>query len=156
MRTKVLAKAGTRRRSAVEGLACTRPGSCSATKGRAAATSNQLKINQGAINAQTSHLQQLQALAKLKRDQVNALKVRAGTVACCSGVSAGGPAGYARIEHGASCRSGVAQAELKIAETQIKDVRPVNGEVDTRNGVFRDKSRVLIRRRVGTLQLMHL
>src|SRR5258705_13696121 len=31
------------------------------------------------INAQTSHLQQLQALAKLKRDQASALKVRAGT-----------------------------------------------------------------------------
>jgi len=105
------------------------------------------------INAQTSHLQQLQALAKLKRDQVNALKVRAGTsgvlqqVSVQVGQQVTPGLNMARVADPASLK-----AELKIAETQIKDVRlgqPV--EVDTRNGVIQGQvSRIDPAAREGT------
>jgi HlyD family secretion protein len=105
------------------------------------------------INAQTSHLQQLQALAKLKKDQVNALKVRAGTsgvlqqVSVQVGQQVTPGLNMARVADPASLK-----AELKIAETQIKDVRlgqPV--EVDTRNGVIQGEvSRIDPAAREGT------
>jgi HlyD family secretion protein len=105
------------------------------------------------INAQTSHLQQLQALAKLKKDQVNALKVRAGTsgvlqqVSVQVGQQVTPGLNMARVADPASLK-----AELKIAETQIKDVRlgqPV--EVDTRNGVIQGQvSRIDPAAREGT------
>ena len=90
------------------------------------------------IKAQGSHIQQLQALAKLKRDQVDALKVRAGTsgvlqiVSVQVGQQVTPGLNMARVADPASLK-----AELKINETQIKDVRigqPV--EVDTRNGII--------------------
>jgi HlyD family secretion protein len=90
------------------------------------------------INAQESRIQQLRALAKLKKDQVDALKVRAGTngvlqvVAVQEGQQVAPGVNIARVADPASLK-----AELKIAETQIKDVRvgqPV--AVDTRNGII--------------------
>src|SRR3979411_3132885 len=90
------------------------------------------------INAQQSRLQQLRALAKLKKDQVDALKVRSGTngvlqvVAVQEGQQVAPGVNIARVADPASLK-----AELKIAETQIKDVRvgqPV--AVDTRNGII--------------------
>lgn len=90
------------------------------------------------INAQESRIQQLRTLAKLKKDQVDALKVRAGTngvlqvVAVQEGQQVAPGVNIARVADPASLK-----AELKIAETQIKDVRvgqPV--AVDTRNGII--------------------
>jgi HlyD family secretion protein len=96
------------------------------------------KSKQAQLNAQQSRVAQLQALAKLKQEQVNALKVRAGTsgvlqqVSVQVGQQVTPGLNIARVADPASLK-----AELKIAETQIKDVRlgqPV--AVDTRNGII--------------------
>src|SRR5882672_253197 len=82
------------------------------------------KAAKAQINAQDSRIQQLRALAKLKKDQVDALKVRAGTngvlqvVAVQEGQQLAPGVNIARVADPASLK-----AELKIAETQIKDVR---------------------------------
>lgn len=90
------------------------------------------------INAQESRIQQLRALARLKRDQATGLKVRAGTsgvlqeVSVQVGQQVTPGFNIARVADPASLK-----AELKITETQIKDVRlgqPV--AVDTRNGII--------------------
>lgn len=90
------------------------------------------------INAQDSRIQQLRALARLKRDQATGLKVRAGTsgvlqeVSVQVGQQVTPGFNIARVADPASLK-----AELKIAETQIKDVKlgqPV--AVDTRNGII--------------------
>jgi len=90
------------------------------------------------INAQESRISQLRALAVLKRDQATALKVRAGTsgvlqeVAVQVGQQLTPGTNIARVADPESLK-----AELKIAETQIKDVKlgqPV--KVDTRNGII--------------------
>src|SRR2546430_6638154 len=111
------------------------------------------KSTKAQINAQESRVQQLQALAKLKRDQVDALKVRAGTNAVLQQISVQVgqqmTPGFniARVADPASLK-----AELKIAETQIKDVKigqPV--AVDTRNGVIQGRvSRIDPAAREGT------
>jgi HlyD family secretion protein len=105
------------------------------------------------LNAQQSRLAQLRALAKLRREQVDALKVRAGTggvlqiVSVQVGQQVTPGLNMARVADPASLK-----AELKIAETQIKDVKigqPV--EVDTRNGVIQGKvSRIDPAAREGT------
>jgi HlyD family secretion protein len=105
------------------------------------------------IKAQESRIQQLRALAKLKKDQVDALKVRAGTngvlqvVAVQEGQQVAPGVNIARVADPASLK-----AELKIAETQIKDVRigqPV--AVDTRNGIIQGQvSRIDPAAREGT------
>jgi HlyD family secretion protein len=105
------------------------------------------------INAQQSRIQQLRALAKLKRDQVDALKVRAGTngvlqqVSVQVGQQVTPGLNMARVADPASLK-----AELKVAETQVKDIRlgqPV--EVDTRNGVIQGRvSRIDPAAREGT------
>lgn len=105
------------------------------------------------INAQEARIQQLRALAKLKKDQVDALKVRAGTngvlqvVAVQEGQQVAPGVNIARVADPASLK-----AELKIAETQIKDVRvgqPV--AVDTRNGIIQGRvSRIDPAAREGT------
>ncbi len=96
------------------------------------------KSTKAQLNAQGSRLQQLRVLAKLKREQVDALKVRAGTggvlqqVTVQVGQQVTPGLNIARVADPASLK-----AELKIAETQIKDVKigqPV--AVDTRNGVI--------------------
>ena len=111
------------------------------------------KATKAQINAQDARIQQLRALAKLKKDQVDALKVRAGTngvlqvVAVQEGQQVAPGVNIARVADPASLK-----AELKIAETQIKDVRvgqPV--AVDTRNGIIQGQvSRIDPAAREGT------
>jgi HlyD family secretion protein len=111
------------------------------------------KSTKAQINAQEARVQQLRALAKLKKDQVDALKVRAGTsgvlqqVSVQIGQQVTPGFNMARVADPASLK-----AELKIAETQIKDVRigqPV--EVDTRNGIIQGRvSRIDPAAREGT------
>ena len=102
------------------------------------------------LNAQSSRVQQLRALGKLKQDQVDALKVRAGTagvlqeVTVKEGQQVSPGVNIARVADPASLK-----AELRVAETQIKDVRvgqPVL--VDTRNGIIQGQVRASIRRHV--------
>jgi HlyD family secretion protein len=105
------------------------------------------------LNAQRSRMDQLRAFARLKHDQVESLKVRAGsagvlqqvTVQVGQQVTPGFD--IARVADPASLK-----AELKIAETQIKDVKlgqPV--EVDTRNGMIQGRvSRIDPAAREGT------
>ncbi len=96
------------------------------------------KSTKAQMNAQQARVAQLQALSKLKKDQVDALQVRAGTsgvlqqVSVQVGQQVTPGLNIARVADPASLK-----AELKIAETQIKDVRlgqPV--AVDTRNGII--------------------
>jgi HlyD family secretion protein len=111
------------------------------------------KATKAQMNAQAARIQQLRTLAKLKKDQVEALKVRAGTngvlqvVAVQEGQQVTPGVNIARVADPASLK-----AELKIAETQIKDVRvgqPV--AVDTRNGIIQGRvSRIDPAAREGT------
>lgn len=96
------------------------------------------KSTKAQLNAAGSRLQQLRVLAKLKRDQLDALKVRAGTsgvlqqVSVQVGQQVTPGFNIARVADPASLK-----AEFKIPETQIKDVKigqPVS--VDTRNGLI--------------------
>jgi len=96
------------------------------------------KSTNAQLNAQRSRINQLSAFAKLKHDQVESLKVRAGTAGVLQQVTVQVgqqvTPGFdiARVADPASLK-----AELKVAETQIKDVKigqPV--KVDTRNGII--------------------
>jgi HlyD family secretion protein len=112
------------------------------------------KATKAQLNAQSSRVQQLKALGKLKQDQVDALKVRAGTAGVLQQVS---------VQVGQQVTPGFniarvadpnsLKAELKVAETQIKDVR--FGQkvlVDTRNGVIEGQvSRIDPAAREGTV-----
>lgn len=106
-----------------------------------------LSINQESVEAQLAaqkvKVDQLRAEYKLKQDQVNALQVRAGT----EGVLQALPV---PVEEGQKVMAGTAlakiaqprklKAELKIAETQAKDVtfgQPAS--IDTRNGFVKGK-----------------
>ncbi len=105
------------------------------------------------LNAQRSRIEQFRAFAKLKHDQVEGLKVRAGSAGVLQQVSVQVgqqvTPGFdiARVADPASLK-----AELRIAETTIKDVRlgqPV--EVDTRNGIIQGRvSRIDPAAREGT------
>lgn len=105
------------------------------------------------INAADSRIQQLRALAKLKREQSNALKVTAGTngvlqqVSVQVGQQVTPGFNMARVADPASLK-----AELRIAETQIKDVRVGQKvAVDTRNGIIEGRvSRIDPAAREGT------
>src|ERR1044072_2020137 len=111
------------------------------------------KSTKAQLNAQQSRVAQLKALAKLKRDQVEALKVHAGTsgvlqqISVQEGQQVTPGLNIARIADPASLK-----AELKIAETQIKDVRVgQTAKVDTRNGVIEGQvSRIDPAAREGT------
>jgi HlyD family secretion protein len=111
------------------------------------------KSTKAQLNAQQSRVEQLRALAKLKKDQVDALKVRAGTtgvlqqVSVQEGQQVTPGLNIARIADPASLK-----AELKVAETQIKDVREgQKAIVDTRNGVIEGQvSRIDPAAREGT------
>ena len=88
--------------------------------------------------AQQSRIQQLRVLAKLKREQATGLLVRAGTsgvlqeVTVQVGQQVTPGLNMARVADPASLK-----AELKIAETQIKDVKLGQAvAVDTRNGII--------------------
>jgi HlyD family secretion protein len=96
------------------------------------------KSTKAQLNAASSRVQQLRVMAKLRREQVDALKVRAGTAGVLQQVSVQvgqqvtPGLNIARVADPASLK-----AVLRVAETQIKDVRigqPVL--VDTRNGVI--------------------
>ena len=96
---------------------------------------------QAQLAVQESTVQQLRALCALKRSQVEALKVRAGI----HGVLQQVPVEVGqRVAVGANLAR-VAQpqklkAELKIAETQAKDIQiGQKAEIDTRNGIILGK-----------------
>jgi HlyD family secretion protein len=96
------------------------------------------KSNKAQLNASTSRVQQLRALAKLKQDQVDALKVRAGTagvlqeITVKEGQQVTPGLNIARVADPASLK-----AELRVAETTIKDVKIGQSViVDTRNGTI--------------------
>jgi HlyD family secretion protein len=108
------------------------------------------------LNAAASRLQQLRAMAQLRREQAAALKVRAGTsgvlqqVSVQVGQQVTPGLNIARVADPASLK-----AVLRVAETQIKDVRigqPVL--VDTRNGVIQGTvSRIDPAAREGTFEV---
>jgi HlyD family secretion protein len=114
------------------------------------------RATQAQLNATASRLQQLRVLAKLKRDQVDALKVRALTAGVLQQVS---------VQVGQQVTPGLniarvadptsLKAVLRVAETQIKDVRigqPV--VVDTRNGLIQGQvSRIDPAAREGTFEI---
>jgi HlyD family secretion protein len=111
------------------------------------------KSNKAQLNAQQSRVDQLRALAKLKQEQVDALKVRAGTngvlqqVIVQEGQQLTPGVNIARIADPASLK-----AELKVAETQINDVKEGQAAViDTRNGLIQGRvSRIDPAAREGT------
>src|SRR5947207_5035417 len=111
------------------------------------------KSTKAQMNAQESRLLQLRALAKLKKEQVDALKVRAGTngvlqqVSVQVGQQVTPGFNIARVADPASLK-----AELKVPETQIKDVRLGQTViVDTRNDVIEGRvSRIDPAAREGT------
>jgi HlyD family secretion protein len=111
------------------------------------------KATKAQMNSQQARIQQLSALAELRKSQVDALKVRAGTngvlqqVSVQVGQQMTPGFNMARVADPASLK-----AELRIGETQIKDVKigqPV--EVDTRNGIIQARvSRIDPAAREGT------
>jgi len=90
------------------------------------------------LSAQQARISQLLALLKLKREQVQNLRVMAGTSGVLQQMTA---------EEGQQVSPGTnlarvvepqhLKAELKIAETQVKDIHiGQNAQIDTRNGVI--------------------
>ncbi len=114
------------------------------------------KSTRAQLNAAASRLQQLRALATLRRQEVEALKVRAGTggvlqqVLVTEGQQVTPGFNIARVADPTSLK-----AVLRVAETQIKDVRvgqPV--VVDTRNGLIQGTvSRIDPAAREGTFEI---
>ena len=114
------------------------------------------KSTKAQLNAASSRLSQLRAMAQLRRKQVDDLKVRAGTsgvlqqVSVQVGQQVTPGLNIARVADPASLK-----AVLRVAETQIKDVRigqPVL--VDTRNGVIQGTvSRIDPAAREGTFEV---
>ena len=111
------------------------------------------KSTKAQLSAQRSRIEQLRAFAKLKRDQVTNLIVRAGspgvlqeiTVQVGQQVTPGFD--MARVADPTSLK-----AELRIPETQIKDVKiGQRVDVDTRNGMIEGRvSRIDPAAREGT------
>jgi len=90
------------------------------------------------LSAQQARVSQLQAQLKLKHDQVNDLHVRAGTsgvlqqMTATEGQEVSPGTNLARVVEPQNLK-----AELKIAETQVKDVHlGQKAQVDTRNGII--------------------
>ena len=108
------------------------------------------------LNAATSRLSQLRALSALRRQEVDALKVRAGTtgvlqqVLITEGQQVTPGTNIARVADPTSLK-----AVLRVPETQIKDMRvgqPVT--VDTRNGLIQGQvSRIDPAAREGTFEI---
>ena len=97
-----------------------------------------VKSDQAQVASQQARISQLQALLKLKHDQVNTLAVRAGT---------DGVLQERLVEVGQEVTPGTVlarvaeqqhlKAQLKIAETQVKDIAlGQHADIDTRNGVI--------------------
>ena len=120
---------------------------------RLAVTARSIKAQ---LNAANSRLQQLRALSQLRRQEVEALKVRAGTggvlqqVLVQVGQQVTPGFNMARVADPASLK-----AVLRVPETQIKDVRvgqPV--VVDTRNGLIQGQvARIDPAAREGTFEI---
>ena len=114
------------------------------------------KSVQAQLNATTSRLQQQRALAKLKREQVDALKVRAGTggvlqqVSVQVGQQVTPGFNIARVADPASLK-----AVLRVPETQISGMRVgQTAIVDTRNGLINGQvSRIDPAAREGTFEI---
>ena len=114
------------------------------------------KSTKAQMNAATSRLNQLRALATLRRQEVEALKVRAGSggvlqqVSVTEGQQVTPGFNIARVADPASLK-----AVLRVAETQISGVRigqPVI--VDTRNGLIQGTvSRIDPAAREGTFEI---
>jgi HlyD family secretion protein len=114
------------------------------------------KSTKAQLNAATTRLQQLRALAALRRQEVDALKVRAGSggvlqqVLVTEGQQVTPGFNIARVADPASLK-----AVLRVAETQISGVRigqPV--VVDTRNGLIQGTvSRIDPAAREGTFEI---
>lgn len=114
------------------------------------------KSTKAQLNAASSRLQQLRVMAKLRREQVDALKVRAGTsgvlqqVSVQVGQQVTPGLNIARVADPASLK-----AVLRVAETTIKDVRIGQTVlVDTRNGIIQGTvSRIDPAAREGTFEV---
>lgn len=114
------------------------------------------KSTKAQLNAAASRLQQLRVLAKLKRDQVEALKVRSGSggvlqqVSVQVGQQVTPGFNIARVADPASLK-----AVLRVGETQIKDVRIGQTViVDTRSGLIQGQvSRIDPAAREGTVEI---
>src|SRR5215211_4718322 len=114
------------------------------------------KSTKAQLNAAHSRLDQLRALAALRRQEVEALKVRAGTtgvlqqVLITEGQQVTPGTNIARVADPTSLK-----AVLRVPETQIKDMRvgqPVT--VDTRNGLIQGQvSRIDPAAREGTFEI---
>ena len=114
------------------------------------------KSTKAQLNAATSRLEQLRALSALRRQEVDALKVRAGTggvlqqVLVTEGQQVTPGTNIARVADPTSLK-----AVLRVPETQIKDMRvgqPVI--VDTRNGLIEGQvSRIDPAAREGTFEI---
>lgn len=100
------------------------------------------KSSSAQLEAQAAQIRQLRTQYQLKQRQVEALKVRAGiegivqkmgdTAPLQVGQQVGGGANLARISDPSRLK-----AQIKIAETQIRDVAPQQiASIDTRNGVI--------------------
>jgi HlyD family secretion protein len=98
----------------------------------------QFKANDAQLDVQRAQVEKLRALARLRKSEVEALKVRAGS----QGVLQALPVEVGQQVSAGTILAKVAQpehlkAELKVPETQVKDValgQPVL--VDTRNGTI--------------------
>ncbi len=114
------------------------------------------KSTRAQLNAASSRLQQLRALAQLRRQEVENLKVRAGTAGVLQQVS---------VQVGQQVEPGFniarvadpmsLKAVLRVAETQISGVRVGQRVlVDTRNGIIEGKvSRIDPAAREGTFEI---
>ena len=96
------------------------------------------KSTKAQLNAASSRLSQLRVMAKLRREQVDALKVRAGTPGVLQVVSVQvGQQVTPGLNIARVADPGSLKAVLRIPETTIKDVRIGQTVlVDTRNGVI--------------------
>jgi HlyD family secretion protein len=132
---------------AKQGLIADLPLKVSKVRAEELATRNEIEKNRLAINAeavkaqlaaQQARVEQYRALHRLRQSQVEALRVRAGT----SGVLA-----LMNAEEGQQVAPGTnlarvadptrLKAELKIAETQAKDIQiGQRASIDTRNGII--------------------
>jgi HlyD family secretion protein len=98
----------------------------------------QFKANEAQLDVQRAQVEKLRALARLRQSEVEALAVRAGS----QGVLQALPVEVGQQVSAGTILAKVAQperlkAELKVPETQVKDValgQPVS--VDTRNGTI--------------------
>jgi HlyD family secretion protein len=126
------------------------------SKGTADELNNRYKIEQKRLEisdesieaqlaAQRVQIEKLRAAYKLKLDQVDKLRVRAGTVGVLQQLGQATPSEVGQSVQPGAVLAKVAQpwklkAELKIAETQAKDILIGQvAQIDTRNGIVDGK-----------------